>query len=316
MGGSGTLSFMERRALGPFQVSVVGLGCNNFGHRTDQQQTNAVVGSALDSGINFFDTADVYSHGLSEEYLGKALGSRRSEAVVASKFGMVMPDGSGASPKWIEQAVDDSLRRLGIDHIDLYQMHRPDPDTPIEETMGALDALVASGKVRAIGCSNMTAEGLNEWQRISAAGKHRPWVSVQNQYSLLHRHPEGDGVLDVCVGEGLGLLPFFPLAAGVLTGKYRLGNSAPEGTRLSGFTPDKTERFLNEDSQAAIDRLEVFVGKRGRSLLELAFGYLLASEAVPSVIAGARNPDQVAANVAAAEWKLTSDEVDEARSLS
>ena len=306
---------MEQRTLGPHAVSVVGLGCNNFGRRLDRAGTALVVGAALDAGITLFDTADVYGDGLSEEYLGAALGAQRDEVIVATKFGMDMPDGSGASAAWIARAVEDSLRRLGTDHIDLYQMHRPDPTTPIEETLEALDELVASGKVTAIGASNMTAAGIAESMRTAESNGNPMWVSIQNQYSLIHRDPESDGVLAACTDLGIGLLPYFPLASGVLTGKYRPGEPAPEGSRLAGLPPERASRFLNESSLAAVTRLEGFAAERGRSLLDLAFGYLLASPAVPSVIAGATTPAQITANVAAARWRLSDDEVVEVRAL-
>ena len=306
---------MEHRQLGSFSVPVVGVGCNNFGRRLDRAGTALVVGAALDAGITLFDTADVYGDGLSEEYLGAALGARRDEVIVATKFGMDMPDGSGASAAWIARAVEDSLRRLGTDHIDLYQMHRPDPATPIEETLEALDELVASGKVTAIGASNMTAAGIAESMRTAESNGNPVWVSIQNQYSVIHRDPESDGVLAACTDLGIGLLPYFPLASGVLTGKYRPGEPAPEGSRLAGLPPERASRFLNDSSLAAATRLEGFAAERGHSLLDLAFGYLLASPAVPSVIAGATIPAQITANVAAARWRLTDDEVIEVRAL-
>jgi len=306
---------METRPLGPFAVSVIGLGCNNFGRRLDRAQTAVVVGAALEAGITLFDTADVYGDGASEEYLGAALGTRRDTVVVATKFGMDMPTGSGASAAWIERAVEDSLRRLGTDRIDLYQMHRPDPATPIEETLDALGRLVAAGKVRAVGCSNVTAEGIKASLAASGTGARPAWVSVQNQYSLLHRQPEDDGVLQACTERGLRLLPFFPLASGVLTGKYHPGEPAPQGSRLAGLPPERSSRFLNDASLGAVSRLTAFAEERGHTLLELAFGYLLSSPAVSSVIAGATRPAQIAANTGARGWRLTADEVAEARRL-
>ena len=306
---------METRPLGPFAVSVIGLGCNNFGRRLDRAQTAAVVGAALEAGITLFDSADVYGDGASEEYLGAALGARRDTVVVATKFGMDMPTGSGASASWIERAVEGSLRRLGTDHIDLYQMHRPDPATPIEETLDALGRLVAAGKVRAVGCSNMTAEGIAASLVASGTGGRPAWVSVQNQYSVLHRQPEQDGVLQACTDRGLRLLPFFPLAAGVLTGKYHPGEPAPQGSRLAGLLPERSSRFLNDGSLGAVSRLTAFAEERGHTLLELAFGYLLSSPAVPSVIAGATRPAQIAANVAAPGWRLSDDDLAQVRAL-
>jgi aryl-alcohol dehydrogenase-like predicted oxidoreductase len=300
---------MEQRHLGPFEVSVVGLGCNNFGRRLDRTATAVVVGAALDAGITLFDTADVYADGLSEEYLGAALGSRRDEVVVATKFGMDMPDGSGASARWIARAAEDSLRRLGTDHIDLYQLHRPDPNTPVEETLVALDSLVREGKVRAIGCSNATFGYLTESLDTAAANGVTPWVSVQNQYSLLHRGPEDDGVLTACEDRRIALLPYFPLASGVLTGKYRQGQPAPAGSRLAGIPPERAARFLNDAALDSLSRLEAFASGVGHTILDLAFGYLLASPAVPSVIAGATKAEQITANVAASSWQPSTEDL-------
>ncbi|MGH9694759.1 MAG: aldo/keto reductase, partial [Bryobacteraceae bacterium] len=213
---------MERRRIGSLEVSAVGLGCNNFGWRIDKQATKAVVAAALDSGINFFDTADMYDAGQSEKYLGEALGSRRNEVVLATKFGFSMGEGkSGASPAYVRQALDASLLRLGTDRIDLYQLHTPDPATPIADTLGALDNLVKAGKIREIGCSNFSADQLRE-----AHG----FVSVQNEYSLFHRAPEAD-VLPECKRSGIVFIPYFPLANGLLTGKYRKGQPLPENSR-------------------------------------------------------------------------------------
>ena len=306
---------MQQRAIGPLEVGVVGLGCNNFGGRLDAAGTTAVVGAAVDHGITLFDTADVYGDGLSEEYLGAALGPRRDEVVIATKFGMEMPDGSGASPTWIATAVENSLRRLGTDHIDLYQLHRPDPETPIADTLGALHRLVEAGTVRAVGVSNVDVAGIEEGLSASEAAGLASWVSVQNQYSVLNRGPEEDGVLEACERHGIGFLPFFPLESGVLTGKYRAGEPPPEGSRLAGFGPDRSARFLNDESLAAAERLERFAADHGHALVDLAFSYLLAQGVVSSVIAGATSPDQVASNVAAASWAMSATEVAEARRL-
>jgi len=302
---------METRTIGPLEVSAVGLGCNNFGGRIDEAATASVVHAALDAGITLFDTADVYGKGLSEEYLGKALRGRRDEAVIATKFGIEMPGGSGASPEWIEQAVADSLRRLGVDHIDLYQLHAPDDDTPVEATIAALDGLVTAGAVRAVGCSNVTAEWLDATLGISAERDLSGWVTVQNHYSLLHREPEGDGVLDACARHGLGMLPYFPLASGMLTGKYRAGETPPEHTRLGAIPAERASKFMNDEAFATVERLQRFSDRHGRSLLELAFGYLLSRPEVASVIAGATRPEQIEANVAAGGWRLTEEEMAE-----
>jgi aryl-alcohol dehydrogenase-like predicted oxidoreductase len=295
---------MELRTIGSLEVSAVGLGCNNFGSRLDAAATAAVVGEALDNGVTLFDTADVYGTGLSEEYLGAALRGRRDAAVIATKFGAVMPDGEGASPKWIDQAVAGSLRRLRTDHIDLYQLHLPDEETPVEDTLEALDRLVAAGTVREIGCSNASARWIGETVGLSTNRRLAGWASVQNHYSLLHRDPEDDGVLEACRRHGIAFIPYFPLASGMLTGKYRSGAPAPEGTRLASIPADRATRFMNEEAFAVVDRLEGFAQARGRSVLSLAFAYLLGRPEVASVISGATSAEQVAANVAAAEWRL------------
>jgi aryl-alcohol dehydrogenase-like predicted oxidoreductase len=306
---------MEARTIGSLEVSAVGLGCNNFGRVLDRQSTAAVVEAALDHGITLFDTADVYGEGLSEEYVGAALRDRRDEAVIATKFGAEMPGGSGASPAWIEQAVTDSLRRLGVDHIDLYQLHLPDDDTPVEDTLAALDRLVTAGTVREIGCSNVAVRWIDESLDICDAGALAGWASVQNHYSLLHRAPEEDGVLAACERHGLALLPYFPLASGMLTGKYRAGKPAPVGSRLAGIPVERAARFMNDEAFAAVERLDRFAGQRNRSLLSLAFAYLLTQPTVASVISGATTPEQVAANVAAGAWRLDPGEAAEVAAI-
>jgi len=299
---------VERRRIGSLAVTVVGLGCNNFGTRLDAGGTAAVVHAALDAGIDFFDTADIYGKGKSEEFLGRALGSRRAEVVLATKFGMEMDERrKGAAPKYVHQALEDSLRRLGTDRVDLYQLHRPDPEVPIAETLDALDELVRAGKVREIGCSQFTVEQLREAER--AAGERRArFVSVQNQYSLLHREPER-GVLAECERAGLAFIPFFPLANGLLTGKYRQGRPVPEGTRLASGR--RSTELLTEENLATVERLIEYAESRGRTLLELAFAWLLARPVVASVIAGATSPAQVQANASAGAWQLTPQEIAE-----
>ena len=290
---------MEKRKIGSFDVSIIGLGCNNFGWRLDYGRTVAVVDAALDAGIDFLDTADIYGGTESEEFLGRALEGRRDRVVLATKFGMKVDEQrQGAKPDYARRACEDSLRRLRTDRIDLYQLHQPDPSTPIADTLGALDELVRSGKVREIGCSNFSVEQLREAK--AAAGQGARFVSVQNEYSLLHREPES-GVLAECEREGLAFLPFFPLAGGMLTGKYRRGQPLPEGTRLSKGSP----RFLNDKNLAIVDELANFAAFRGHSLLKLAFSWLLSHPPVASVIAGATSPEQVHANVEAAGWRLT-----------
>ncbi len=291
---------MEKRKIGTLEVSVAGLGCNNFGWRIDAEATAAVVGAALDSGINFFDTADVYGSGQSEEYLGVALKDRRDEAIIATKFGSKMGEGmEGAKPAYIRQAVEASLRRLGTDRIDLYQIHRPDASTPIADTLGALNDLVQAGKVREIGCSNFSLVQLREAESAVRAGAAR-FVSVQNEYSLLHREPEKE-VLPECVRAGLAFLPYFPLANGLLTGKYRSGQPFPKASRaLDGFGP----KVFTEKNLALADSVAGFARDRGHTLLELAISWLLAQSGVASVIAGAKTPEQVRANALGADWRL------------
>jgi aryl-alcohol dehydrogenase-like predicted oxidoreductase len=290
---------MEHRKIGSLNVSVTGLGCNNFGWRLDYDHTVTVVDAALEAGINFLDTADIYGGTESEEFLGRALAGRRDKVVLATKFGMKVDDQrKGAKPDYVRQACEDSLRRLRTDHIDLYQLHQPDPSTPIADTLGALDELVRAGKVREIGCSNFSAAQLREAR--DAAGEGAKFVSVQNEFSLLHRDPERE-VLAECERQGLAFLPFFPLAGGVLTGKYRVGQPTPANTRLS----KGNARFLNDRNLGIAEELIGFAAFRGHSLLELAFSWLLSHPAVASVIAGATNPEQVHANVHAVGWHLT-----------
>jgi aryl-alcohol dehydrogenase-like predicted oxidoreductase len=305
---------MRTRTIGSLTVSVVGLGCNNFGGRLDAEATARVVQAALDAGINFFDTADIYGGTKSEEYLGLALRGRRDQVVLASKFGIPLDDHRrGASPRYVKRAVEDSLRRLDTDRIDLYQLHRPDPDVPIADTLGALDALVQAGKIREIGSSNFSATQIRAADAAVGPGAAR-FVSVQNEYSLLHRDPERT-VLDECAARGIGFLPYFPLASGVLSGKYRPGDPPPQGTRLSASNSSLTARFLNDRTLAIAGALSDFAQARGHSLLELAHSWLLAQKAVVSVISGATSTEQVRANAAAANWQLSSDELGEVDSI-
>jgi aryl-alcohol dehydrogenase-like predicted oxidoreductase len=294
---------MEQRRIGSLTVSVVGLGCNNFGMRLDYAGTERVVHAAIDAGVTLFDTADIYGGTKSEEFLGRALGPRRADIVLATKFGMRVSDNKvGARPQYIRQAVEDSLRRLGTDQIDLYQLHQPDPDTPIGDTLGALNELVQSGKVREIGCSNFSAAQLQEAERAVPAGAAR-FVSVQNEYSLLHREPERE-VLAECERQRLAFIPYFPLASGLLTGKYRPGTSPPQGTRLAQSWA--ANRFMTDDRVNAAESLRRLAESHGHSLLDLAMSWLLRHRVVASVIAGAMTPEQVRNNVRAAEaWKLT-----------
>jgi aryl-alcohol dehydrogenase-like predicted oxidoreductase len=299
---------MEKRRIGSLEVSLVGLGCNNFGWRIDAAASERVVHAALDAGIDFFDTADFYDTGKSEEFLGRALKSRHgasggasgNQAIIATKFGMKLDEQRhGAHPDYVRRAVEDSLQRLGVERIDLYQLHQPDPATPIADTLGALNDLVRAGKVREIGCSNFSAAQLREARKAASDGAR--FVSVQNQYSLFHREPEAE-VIPECQKEGLAFLPFFPLANGLLTGKYRHGEPAPKGSRGdAGFGP----KVFTEENLAKVEKLTAFAKQRGYTLLELAFSGLAAQPTVASVIAGATSPEQVKANAAAADWKLT-----------
>ena len=289
---------METRRIGALEVSVVGLGCNNFGRRLDADATARVVDAALDAGVNFLDTADIYGGTLSEEYLGRTLRGRRDRVVLATKFGMKVDEARrGARPEYVKQACDDSLRRLATDHIDLYQLHTPDETVPIADTLGALDDLVRAGKVREIGCSNFSVAQLEEADRAARGAK---FVSVQNEYSLLHREPE-QGVLDACARLGLAFIPYFPLASGLLTGKYRAGQPAPAGSRL--------EDRVDDARLQAAERLIAVAEGRGHTVLELAFSWLLTRPTVASVIAGATSAAQVRSNVAAAGWRMTAADV-------
>jgi aryl-alcohol dehydrogenase-like predicted oxidoreductase len=292
-------------------VSVVGLGCNNFGRRLDYDATTAVVDAALDAGITFFDTADVYGGTKSEEYLAGALGRRRDEVVVATKFGAAVNEQRrGARPEYVRHAVEDSLRRLGTDRIDLYQLHTPDPDVPIGKSLAVLDELVKAGKVREIGCSNFSPDQLREAEEAVREGAVR-FVSVQNEYSLIHREAEHD-VLPECERLGIAFIPYFPLANGLLTGKYRRGKDVPAGSRLD---QGRGERLLTERNLDIVERLIEFSQRQGHTILELAFSWLLARPAVASVIAGATSPEQARSNAAAAGWKLTDEELAEVTSV-
>lgn len=302
---------METLTIGSLTASRVGLGCNNFGMRIDEDRSREVVHAALDAGIDFFDTADVYGGTRSEEYLGRALAGRRDEAIVATKFGSPLGEGrGGASPAWIAQACEDSLRRLGTDRIDLYQLHVPDPSVPIEETLGALDELVRAGKIREIGNSNFSAAMIDEAADVAAAKGTARFVTAQNHYSLLERRPQAK-VLPACERHGLVMLPYFPLANGLLTGKYRRGEAAPEGTRLSLLPAERVDRVLNEHNFDLVEALTGWAEARDHTILDLAFAWLAAQPAMGPIIAGATSSPQVRANVSAAEWDLGDDELDE-----
>ena len=306
---------MELRNLGRsgLQVSAIGLGCNNFGGRIGLEESRAVVHAALDAGITLFDTADVYGErGGSETVLGQLLGSRRHEIVLASKFGMPMNDAEtqkGASRRYIVAAVEASLRRLRTDYLDLYQQHRPDPHTPIEETLRALEDLARAGKIRYYGCSNLPA-----WQVVEAAWTARlhnfaGFVSCQDEMSLVVRHHD-EHLLPAMRQYGLGLLPYFPLASGLLTGKYKRNTPMPADARLTK-TARLADRYLTERNWAIAEKLDDFATARGHTILELAFSWLLSRQPVASVIAGATKPEQIAANTAAGAWRLSDSELTE-----
>jgi len=306
---------METRNLGRsgLKVSLVGLGCNNFGGRIDAAQARAVVDRAIERGITLFDTADTYGNrGGSERVLGELLGARRQDIVLATKFGNAMDDAGvmrGGSRRYLVAAVEASLKRLRTDWIDLYQLHKPDPDTPIEETLRALDDLVRQGKVRYVGCSNLAA-----WAVADAAWTARhlglaPFVSAQDEYSVLVRRHERE-LLPALRAYGMGLLPYYPLASGLLTGKYKRGASLPEGSRLAN-SKAWAEQFLTPRNWDVVEALERFCRERGRGLVDLAFSWLAAQAPVASIIAGATTPQQIDVNVAAVGWRLTADELAE-----
>ena len=306
---------MEHRTLGPsgLSVSLVGLGCNNFGGRIDVDETRAVVDRALELGINLFDTADVYGNrGGSEDCLGEVMGNRRKDIILATKFAMPMSDDPamrGASRAYIVKACEASLKRLKTDWIDLYQVHQPDADTPTDETMGALDDLIKQGKVRHIGSSNYSADQLDEAQDAATGNGWAGFVSCQDHYSLLARDID-DGLLPAITRRDLGLLPYFPLASGFLTGKYTRASPPPEGTRMANM-PKLAERYMTEQNWDTVEALEAFAKNHDRSLLELAFAWLAERPNVSSVIAGATRPDQVSQNAAAVGWTLSATDMAE-----
>ena len=292
---------------------MVGLGCNNFGMKCDAEQTTSVVHRALDQGITLFDTADIYGNrGGSEELVGKALGNRRRDVVIATKFGMAMGEGPylrGGSRRYVIAAAEASLRRLGTDYIDLYQIHAPDAETPQQETLEALTDLVRAGKVRYIGSSNFAAWQVADAAWISRAHGLYPYVSAQNQYNLLDRRIERE-LFPACRQFGVGILPYFPLASGFLTGKYKRGAEAPAGSRLA-LMQRMADQMMTDANFATLERLEKFASSHDHTILELAVGWLASQPLVSSVISGATTPEQVGANVKAAEWKLSAEELTE-----
>ena len=317
---------MEHRSIGSLSTSVVGLGTNQFGTPAcDEATARRVVAEALEAGVTYFDTADEYGRnylddtdpsgwGRSEEILGRALADHRDDAVIATKFGVPHagdPDRGGGGARWVAQAIDESLARLGTDHVDLYQLHVPDPTVPIAETLGALDALVRDGKVREIGCSNLSGAQLEEANTAAAELGLRPFASIQSPLNVLQRATLDD-VMPVCERLGVRFIPYYPLASGVLTGKYVRGEDAPAQSRLRDqLSDDQRARILSDRTFDRVEALAAYARERGHTLLELAFGWLLGHPAVPTVIAGAARPGQVAANAAAATWVLTPDEVDD-----
>ena len=306
---------LETRSLGVLgpEVSVIGLGCNNFGRRVDLEGTRAVVDAALEEGITFFDTSNTYGdpHGRSEEFLGEVLEGRRDQVVLATKFGMDMGDGLGprGSREYILQAIEASLRRLRTDVIDYYWYHQPDGVTPIAETLETLDGLVQAGKVRYIGASNFSAEQIEEADAVARDRGFARFTAIQNNYSLVHREAERE-VLPTCERLGIGFVPFFPLASGLLTGKYRRGEPAPAGTRLAG-----REQVATDEQFAVVEAVARFAADRGVSMTDVAIGALLAQPAVSTVIAGATKPEQVRTNAAAGRWRPDAGDLDELYSM-
>jgi aryl-alcohol dehydrogenase-like predicted oxidoreductase len=311
---------METRTIGSLQIPVVGVGCNHLGVTVDEAGTLALVDAALGAGVTFFDTADEYGTGMSEQHLGKALKGRRDRAIIATKFGIPFggdPQRGGGSARWVTTAVEESLRRLGTDYVDLYQLHFPDPQTPIEETLTALDRLKRDGKVREFGCSNFTNELIDEAAGVAASKGLHMFSSAQNELNLL-RQQAVQTVLPACERHGLGVLPYFPLASGMLTGKYRRGEPPPGDSRLAispYLQPGVAERMMSDKRFDRIEALDAFAQARGHTLLELAMGWLLAQPTVACIIAGATKPAQVVANVEAAGWQLTPREASEAAAI-
>jgi aryl-alcohol dehydrogenase-like predicted oxidoreductase len=311
---------MRVKSLGAsgLKVSVVGLGCNNFGMRIDQAATDTVVAKALELGITLFDTADIYGNkGGSETMLGQALGARRKDIVLATKFGGPMGEGplmKGASRRYIMNAVEASLKRLKTDYIDLYQVHFPDAETPIDETLAALDTLIRDGKVRYIGSSNFAGWQIAESWYIAKELGTAKFVSAQNHYNLLDRKIEQE-VIPAAKVYGAGILPFFPLASGLLTGKYRRGADLPNDARLTVWG-ERGKAMLSDANFDLVEKLTAFAETRGHSLLDLAFGWLASQPQVTSVIAGATKPEQVEANVAAGAWELRAEEIAEVNQIS
>ncbi len=298
---------MEMRRIGSLEVSVVGVGCNNFGGRIDADETKAVVDAAIDAGINYFDTAEMYTNGVSEELLGRALGDRRGDVLLATKWGHTrdLAEGErGGDPAQIRSRLEASLRRLGTEYVDHFQMHRPDPETPIAETLGCLAELRDEGTIREIGCTAFSADQLREAHAVAADTGLAAWPSIQNHYSVLTRDPEHDGVFDACRDLGVAFVPFFPLESGLLTGKYRLGEERPAGSRLAAWG-ERAGQFIDDERLRVVEQLIEWSGDHGHELLDLAISWHTSHPLIASVIAGATRPSQIEANVAAAGWQLT-----------
>lgn len=299
---------METRKIGSLTVSAIGIGGNNFGHFLDEAKTNEVVAAALDAGVTYFDTAEAYANGASETLLGKALGARRKEAIIATKWGHtngLQPGESGGDPALIRARLENSLRRLGTDYIDHYQLHRPDPETPLAETFGCLADLKAEGKIREIGCTHFTAEQLRAAHAVDGfAG----WPSVQNHYSMMTRDVENNGVLDACRELGIAIVPYYPLESGLLTGKYTSATQLPEGTRLGTLGLERAGQFLSDEKIATVRKLEAWAGDHGHTILELAMSWLTSNPVVATVIAGATSPKQIQSNAKAGGWALTTEQ--------
>jgi len=304
---------ISTRPLGDsgLDVPVVGLGCNNFGRRVDLEGTRAVIDAAISEGVTFLDTADVYGRGASEQLLGEVLEGRRDQVLLATKFGMDMGDGTGprGSRGYIRRAIEASLKRLRTDTVDFYWYHQPDGATPIAETLEALHELVSAGKVRAIGASNFGAAALEEADAVARERGLTRFTAVQNKYSLLVRDAEDD-VLPTCERLGIGFVPYFPLASGLLTGKYRRGEPGPSGARLSG-----RDQIATDEQFELVDVLERYAQERRVTMIEVAIGALLAREVVSSVIAGATKAEQVSANARAARWEPSADDLEALREL-
>jgi aryl-alcohol dehydrogenase-like predicted oxidoreductase len=300
---------MKTARLGDLEVSVVGLGCNNFGRALDAERSATVVRAALDAGMTHFDTASNYGEGQSEAFLGAALGSHRKEVVIATKVGVPIPgwEGSGgADPKYVRQVLERSLTELGTDYVDIYMIHFPDPETPIEYTLEAMNDLVEEGAVRQIGCSNFDPTQLAEAVDISVENGWAPFICDQVQYSMIHREPETNGLARLCTERGIGLLPYYPLANGLLTGKTRRGGE-PQG-RLK---MDRYQEYLTDENFDLVERVEAYAGSRGLTMVQVALGWLLAQDAVPAVTAGATSPEQVASNALAAAWEPSAEDLAE-----